>query len=156
MTKPLARRDQVEAQVVSDEWVVYDRHTDRLHTLRPFVARVWALCDGTTDVTEMALFMRRHPDEEPPTDDVWSALGALGEAGLLEPAPALPAGGGRSHAETPSEAPSQARVASASPARFRRSDRPSRPPRPRRPDRARATHGPDPKRSPSPHRRRSR
>jgi hypothetical protein len=92
MTHPLARRDDIEVRIVDDELVLYDGRTQRAYALHPFVARVWALCDGTVDVTELAHFVRDHPGDEPPTDHVRGALDALAEAGLLEQVPTVPEG----------------------------------------------------------------
>ena len=81
---PKARKVQLITKEVAGEMLVYDLNTNEAHCLNPAAARVWAHCDGTTTVTEMA---RRLADEmqTPVTDEVvWLALEQLRKSRLLQ------------------------------------------------------------------------
>lgn len=83
---PKARKSQLITKELAGEMLVYDLNTNKAHCLNPAAARVWAYCDGTTTVAEMA---RRLADEmqTPVADEVvWLALEQLRKSNLLEEA----------------------------------------------------------------------
>lgn len=52
---PKARDDEaIVAQEVLDEYVVYDLHRHKVHSLNPTAATVWQWCDGETTLAVMA------------------------------------------------------------------------------------------------------
>jgi len=53
-THPKARQDRLLVQRLDGETLVYDEQTHRAHCLDARAGRVWALCDGTRSVAEIA------------------------------------------------------------------------------------------------------
>lgn len=62
---------------LKDEVILYDAATKRAHCLNRTAAAVWRLCDGQTNVTEIAQVLRQ--DERM----VWMTLHELEESGVL-------------------------------------------------------------------------
>ena len=71
------------AEMLNDEICIYEWTAKRVHALNATAAQVWALCDGTRSVAEIAETLRReiglHAD-----DVVALAVAQFSEAGLLE------------------------------------------------------------------------
>ena len=92
--RPESRREQLLAQSVGDELVIYDERTHEAHHLSPTAAQVWRHADGERDVADLASALRLSiaaaPGEEVPLPDdaeslelVRLALVELDRAGLL-------------------------------------------------------------------------
>lgn len=86
MTRP-ERRDEVVFRSLSDEWVLYDPATRRLHVLNLTAALVWSYCDGTRDtgdlVRSVRAAFREAPAEKRVGDDVREALETFAREGLV-------------------------------------------------------------------------
>jgi hypothetical protein len=88
---PEARTDQVLAQDVGDEVVVYDEQTHQAHHLNRTASLVWRLANGRRSVGEMANVLHKVLDVPDDEDFVRLGLAELDKAGLL--AHPLPAAG---------------------------------------------------------------
>lgn len=88
---PEARKDQVLAEDVGDEVVVYDERTSVVHRLNPTAALVWRLANGRRSVGELATRVHETLDVPEDEDFVRLALAELDQAGLL--AQVLPGAG---------------------------------------------------------------
>jgi hypothetical protein len=81
------RREEVVFRPLSDEWVLYDPATRRLHVLNLTAALVWSYCDGTRDVMDLVRSVRaafrEAPDEARVGEDVREALEAFAREGLV-------------------------------------------------------------------------
>ncbi|MEP6643732.1 MAG: twin-arginine translocation signal domain-containing protein [Acidobacteriaceae bacterium] len=78
----IPQRKNAILRQIGDEFLVYDKDTDRAHCLNEFAGPVWKLSDGTHTVADIAKKLRAssaHMDE----DLVWMALTQLAKAGLL-------------------------------------------------------------------------
>jgi hypothetical protein len=87
---PLARKHQVVAQAVDDELIVYDSTQAQANLLNRTAAVVYGLCDGKTDVSELA--QKASADLGAPVDEalVWYTLDQLSKKNLLQERAALP------------------------------------------------------------------
>ena len=81
------RADRALSQDFEDGTIaVLDPTGERVLLLNPTGAAVWALCDGTRTVDDIAAFVHAHTSGaalEQVRGDVESLLGELGQAGLL-------------------------------------------------------------------------
>lgn len=80
---PLARHDRLLDQEIGDELIVYDRDTEKVHSLNSTSALVWRHCDGETSVADLAVLLHRELDLPADEDLVWLALRNLNRARLL-------------------------------------------------------------------------
>ena len=89
--EPLARKEGLVVQELSDEILVYDLDRDKAHCLNQTAALVWKYCDGKTSVANIATHLQRQ--FKAPIDEkvVWLALDQLSKDHLLEEPIALPA-----------------------------------------------------------------
>lgn len=85
--RPVRRGELVQAPG-SDGWTVYEPASDSLHALNATARAIWDLCDGKTSAEEMAIAVSELTGLtlERAEAEVTSALEALEEAGLVEPA----------------------------------------------------------------------
>ena|SRR5712691_372214 len=76
------RKDAIVRQL-SDEFLVYDKETNRAHCLNRAAADVWKLCDGKKSVAEIVRTMKK--ESKSPVDEklIWTALCRLQQSGLL-------------------------------------------------------------------------
>jgi hypothetical protein len=88
--RPVARRDGLLIRELPDELLVYDQGQHRAHCLNRTAAEVYRHADGTRTVGELALLLAPEGDRAAGESAVEAALARLGEAGLLESAPAPP------------------------------------------------------------------
>src|SRR5439155_26168802 len=89
MMLPLARREALRVEELSDELMVYDVDRHKAHCLSPIAAMVWRDCDGRKTVEEISAGLQRNgvkADEEM----VWTVLHRLGKWDLLQERIALP------------------------------------------------------------------
>lgn len=76
--RPLRRSEDLIAEAVADELLVYDRTSHRAHCLGATAARVWRACDGRSDPAAMSEQL------DLPRELVRDALDELEAAGLLD------------------------------------------------------------------------
>src|SRR5262245_50594950 len=92
--RPESRREQLLAQSVGNELVIYDERTHEAHHLSQTAARVWRLADGERDLPDLASALRKSiahaaegdaapVSEETSLELAWVALSELDRAGLL-------------------------------------------------------------------------
>ena len=80
---PESRKDQLLAQAVGKEVVVYDERTHAAHRLNPTAALVWRLADGRRTTSELARILHETMDAPDDEDLVRLALLELDRAGLI-------------------------------------------------------------------------
>ena len=82
-TGPLARKEGLLVQELSDEVLVYDLFRDKALCLNQTAALIWNYCDGQTNVETMALLLNQ--ELKTPVDErvVWFALSQLNNDHLL-------------------------------------------------------------------------
>jgi hypothetical protein len=85
---PRARRSQLVSREVAGELLVYDRNSNQAHCLNSTAAMVWARCDGTTTISEMAQLLEAEMNVPVADQIVWLALEQLRESHLLQGPPA--------------------------------------------------------------------
>jgi len=88
---PKTRSTRLFVQELPDELVVYDVERNEVHCLNGTAARVWALCNGTNTVAEIAQQLGTDLEPQAAETLVWVALDQFAEKHLLEEAspPAL-------------------------------------------------------------------
>lgn len=85
MKKPRIRQDNVLAEELQGECVVYDSSSKKAHHLNSTLSWVWKHCDGTRTVEDLATSMQRDLGGEDASAVVVSGLSQLADANLLEP-----------------------------------------------------------------------
>ncbi len=81
---PKARKSQLVTREVAGDLLVYDRNSDQAHCLNPTAAMIWAHCDGTTTVAEMAQLLADKMNAPVADEVVWFALEQLRKSRLLQ------------------------------------------------------------------------
>ena len=81
---PKTRSTRLFVQQLPDELVVYDVEHNEVHCLNGSAARVWALCDGKTTVSEIARLLGTDLEPQAAEALVWMALDQFEEKHLLE------------------------------------------------------------------------
>lgn len=78
------KRKNAIGRQLSDEFLVYDRATNKAHCLNESAAEIWKLCDGKRTVADIVRVLQK--DSESPVDEqmLWMALIKLEKAGLLQ------------------------------------------------------------------------
>ena len=74
-----------------EEFLIYDRRTNRAHCLNRIAAEVWKLCDGVRTCGEIISALNRAFDARADEDVVWMALRRLDRARLFEKRLVFPA-----------------------------------------------------------------
>lgn len=82
--EPKVRREDVLAQELGAELLLYDAKRDQAHSLNEVTALIWRHCDGHTSVTELVRVVGRETELPASEEIVWLALDQLEQAGLLE------------------------------------------------------------------------
>ncbi len=90
-TMPRSRVDQLIVQEMPEETLVYDLERHKAHCLNAAAAAVWRRCDGKTDVLEVARELHRENGLPENPDVVWTAIGQLRKAKLLDGPVDIPA-----------------------------------------------------------------
>ena len=83
LNSALKRKDTIVRRL-GDEFLVYDRKTNKAHCLNPMAAEVWMLCDGKTTVAEIARKVDETAKSSVDEAVLELALSKLQEAGLIE------------------------------------------------------------------------
>ncbi len=81
---PQARTRGVIVEHLADEVLVYDLERDRAHCLNTTAARVWEMCDGQKNVTQIAREVGTETESQASEEVVWLAVEQLSRAGLME------------------------------------------------------------------------
>jgi len=81
---PKTRSTRLFVQELPNELVVYDVERNEVHCLNGTAARVWALCDGTNTVAEIAQLLGTDLEPQAAETLVWVALDQFAEKHLLE------------------------------------------------------------------------
>lgn len=89
--KPQAARERFDVRQEGETVVLVDRKAGNEVVLDPIAGAVWLRADGTLDVRELAAVTARDLDALVGEPEVWAALDALGDAGLLQGRAAPPA-----------------------------------------------------------------
>lgn len=89
--KPQAARERFDVRQEGETVVLVDRKAGSEVVLDPIAGAVWLHADGTLDVRELAAVVARDLDALVGEPEVWAALDALGDAGLLAGRTAPPA-----------------------------------------------------------------
>jgi len=89
---PLARRERLLIEKLSDEVLVYDLDRKKAHCLNQTAALIWNHCDGQTSLEEMAVVLQEQSEVKVDHDVVWYGLDQLRRARLVEESVAMPNG----------------------------------------------------------------
>src|SRR5712692_3629145 len=81
---PLARKEGLLIERLSDEVLVYDLARKKAHCLNQAAALIWDHCDGKTGVAEMAGILRESLNAPADEELVWFGLREIGRNHLLE------------------------------------------------------------------------
>lgn len=81
---PVARKNDLVVQEVTDEVLVYDLSSNKAHCLNETAAMVWKSCDGSNSVTDIAKLIGTGKGGHISDDLVWLAIDQLSENNLLE------------------------------------------------------------------------
>jgi hypothetical protein len=81
---PLARKESLIVQELSDETLVYDRERDEAHCLNRSAALVWKHCDGRKTIREIGQALERELNTTIDDRVIWLALDQLGKSDLLQ------------------------------------------------------------------------
>src|ERR1700686_2958365 len=88
---PLARKEELLIERLSDEVLVYDLARKRAHCLNQAAALIWDHCDGKTSVVEMAGILRVSLNAPVDEELVLFGLREIGRKHLLQE-PVMPPG----------------------------------------------------------------
>ena len=92
---PLARRERLLIEELSDEVLVYDLDRKKAHCLNQTAALIWNHCDGKTSLEAMAVILQDRSEVKVDHDVVWYGLDQLRRARLIEESVAIPNGTGK-------------------------------------------------------------
>jgi coenzyme PQQ synthesis protein D (PqqD) len=81
---PLARKEELLIERLSDEVLVYDLARKKAHCLNQAAALIWDHCDGKTSVAEMAGILSVSLNAPVDEELVWFGLREIGRKHLLE------------------------------------------------------------------------
>jgi hypothetical protein len=84
MTTPCARRNEILAEKLFAETMVYDKASHRAHVLNQTLALVWESCNGRNSIDEIAQILHRELGLPAERSIVLLALQELSESGLLQ------------------------------------------------------------------------
>ena len=77
------RKDAIVREL-GDEFVIYDRESDKAHCLNRTAADVWQLCDGKRTVADIARLLQKNSEAAAAEQAVSVTLRKLERAGLLQ------------------------------------------------------------------------
>ena len=81
---PLARKNGLVVQEMSDEVLVYDTETNKAHCLNQTAAFVWKNCDGVNSINDIVNHFENQTGNVIEEDLIWLAIDQLNERKLLE------------------------------------------------------------------------
>ncbi|HXX24322.1 MAG TPA: PqqD family protein [Terriglobia bacterium] len=82
--KPLARKNDLYAENLPGEVVLYDKTNNKVHCLNKTAAAIWESCDGTRTVDDLAQLVEAKLGAPTNREVVLLALQELEKAGLME------------------------------------------------------------------------
>src|SRR5271154_5472686 len=82
--KPKTRSTQLLVEELVDELLIYDTERNEVHCLNGSAVQVWALCDGTRTVSEIAQALGTDLAPDAAETLVWCALDQFAEKHLLQ------------------------------------------------------------------------
>lgn len=88
---PLARKDDLVVQNLTDETLVYDCKIHKAFCLNKTSASVWNYCDGKNNAAQIAALMGKEFNSAVSEELVWLSISQLGEENLLAAQPEIPA-----------------------------------------------------------------
>jgi coenzyme PQQ synthesis protein D (PqqD) len=77
------RKDAIVRQL-SDEFLVYDKATNKAHCLNESAAGIWNLCDGKRTIADIVPLLKKKWKAPVYEEMLWIALVKLEKAGLLQ------------------------------------------------------------------------
>lgn len=80
---PVARKDGLVIQEMSDEVLVYDLDTNKAHCLNQTAATVWKNCNGRNSVADISKIFGGQTGRLVDEDLIWLAIDQLNEKNLL-------------------------------------------------------------------------
>ncbi len=80
---PVARKEGLVIQEMSDEVLVYDLDTNKAHCLNQTAATVWKSCDGRNTVADISKIFGSQSGRSVDEDLIWLAIDQLNEKNLL-------------------------------------------------------------------------
>jgi len=80
---PVARKEGLVIQEMSDEVLVYDLDTNKAHCLNQTAATVWKNCDGRNSVADISKIFGSQSGRAIDEDLIWLAIDQLNEKNLL-------------------------------------------------------------------------
>lgn len=80
---PVARKEGLVIQEMSDEILVYDLDTNKAHCLNQTAATVWKNCDGQNSVADISKIFGSQSGRAVDEDLIWLAIDQLNEKNLL-------------------------------------------------------------------------
>ena len=81
--KPVARREGLVIQEMTDEVLVYDLETNKAHCLNETSAFVWNACDGNRTVADITKLIGNQAGKPVEENLIWLAIDQLNENNLL-------------------------------------------------------------------------
>ena len=81
---PLARKEGLLVEELSDEVLIYDLHRKKAHCLNQAAALIWNHCNGKTGVAEIAQILGANLNTPVDQEMVWFGLREIGRNHLLE------------------------------------------------------------------------
>lgn len=81
--KPVARRQDLVIQEMTDEVLVYDLQTNKAHCLNETAAAIWKSCDGVNTVADISRSIKGTNGDSAGEEMVWLAIDQLSEKNLL-------------------------------------------------------------------------
>ena len=80
---PVARKEGLVIQEMSDEVLVYDLDTNKAHCLNQTAATVWKSCDGNNSIADISKLFGSQSGKTVDEDFIWLAIDQLNEKNLL-------------------------------------------------------------------------
>src|SRR6185503_20433159 len=81
---PRARKDGLVVREMAGELLVYDRQTNKAHSLNQTAALIWKRCDGNSTIADLRFALEEVAKTTVDEPVVWYALGMLAKNSLLE------------------------------------------------------------------------
>ncbi len=81
---PKTRQSDLVVQNIANETLLYNLKTNKALCLNETSAQIWEMCDGNTDIPEIANMLAKKANKPVTEELVWLALDQLRKEGLLE------------------------------------------------------------------------
>lgn len=80
---PIARKENLVIQEMSDEVLVYDLKTNKAHCLNQTAALIWRACDGKNSIENIVGDLEKQTGGKVSEDFIWLAIDQLNEKNLF-------------------------------------------------------------------------